>query len=154
MASSGFEFIRVDSFMDDINRDGCFDTADMDGTSLNYKFVLASDCPNDINSCIDSDGTLNDNVQIINTLGGDDGKCALLWSKGINGERTMSVNTSSAQYRFGDTPTNVKAVFLVNLSSGTGYVLAYSIKSNAIPISSRNPVFPTDGLVWTFRYGG
>ena len=152
--SNSFDFLRVDSFIDDINRDSCFDTRDMDGKSLNYKFVLASDCPSDINDCLDVDGTLNDNVQIIETLGSDDGRCALLWSKGINGERTMSVSTSSVSYDFGDLDTSIKAVFLVNLVQGTGYVIAYSIKTGGVPVTSANPVFPTDGLVWTFRYGG
>ena len=34
---SEFEFTRVDTFLDDINREDCFDTQDMDGKTLNYR---------------------------------------------------------------------------------------------------------------------
>ena len=57
-----FKFIRVDSFFDDINREDCFDTEDMDGITPNYKFVLAESCPQNINDCLDSDGTLDTSV--------------------------------------------------------------------------------------------
>ena len=70
------DFIRVDSFLDDINRESCFDTNDMDGVSPNYRILLASDCSNDIDKCIDAEGTLitpydserDTGVNIIETL--------------------------------------------------------------------------------------
>ena len=150
-----FEFNRVDSFLDDINREDKFDTLDMDGVTKNYKMVLVSDCPNDINECIDEDGTLlgDDVVQKISTLGADDGKCALLWSKGINGERTLSVNNSTVNYDLGDAVANVKAIFLVSLANGSGYVLAYAINSYAFPVEGE-VIMPCDGMIWSITYGG
>ncbi|MBO7377828.1 MAG: hypothetical protein J6U35_03020, partial [Clostridia bacterium] len=50
---SAFKFIKVDRFLDDINRSGCFDTEDMDGVTPNFHMVLASDCPLDIEECLD-----------------------------------------------------------------------------------------------------
>ena len=148
-----FEFTRVDSFLDDINREGCFDTLDMDGINKNYRMVLASDCPNDINECIDEDGTLADTVTIIDTLGTEDGLVALNWNTGINGERTMSLATSTVTYDLGDTQENLKAVFLVNIAEGTGYVIAYAINSYSFPIDGEI-ILPCDGMVWTIKYGG
>lgn len=148
-----FEFTRVDDFLDNMNREGYFDTLDMDGITPNYKMVLASSCPNDINECIDADGTLNDNVNIIDTWGEDDGKCALLWSKGINGERTISIANSTVVYDLGELETELKAVFLVNLVEGSGYVLAYAINSYSFPVD-REIILPCDGMIWSIKYGG
>ena len=149
---SFFDLIRVDSFMDDINREDCFDTRDMDGISPNYRFVLASDCPNDINDCIDEDGTLTDDVVLIDSDGVDDGYCSMLWSKGINGERTMSVADSTVTYSFGEGSVDLKAVFLVNIADGTGYVIAYSIQDKTVTIDG-DLILPVDGVVWSFKYG-
>lgn len=148
-----FEFTRVDSFLDDMNREGKFDTADMDGISKNYRMVLVSDCPNNIEECIDIDGTLTDSVSIIDTMGEDDGFCALLWSKGINGERTISIANSTVNYDLGDASEELKAVFLVNIVEGSGYVLAYAINSYSFPIDGE-VILPCDGMLWTIKYGG
>lgn len=148
-----FEFTRVDNFLDDINREGKFDTNDMDGITPNYRMVLASDCPNDIEDCLDEDGTLNEDVVLVNNLSSEDGECALLWSKGINGERTISVNTSLVTYDLGDNNDELKAVFLVNTVEGSGYVLAYAINSYSFPIDGEI-LLPCDGVVWSIKYGG
>lgn len=149
-----FEFTRVDSFLDDINREGKFDTNDMDGLTKNYKMVLVSSCPNDINECVDEDNTINtENCQILETNGADDGKCALLWSKGINGERTMSLANSTVNYDLGDSTGELQAVFLVNLVEGSGYVLAYAINSYSFPVDGQI-ILPCDGMIWTIRYDG
>lgn len=152
MTNSVFNFIRVDSFLDDINREDCFDTKDMDGVTPNYKFILASSCPDDINECIDEDGTLNDSVTIVDTIGIDDGYCSMLWSSGINGERTMSVSDSVVNYSLGDTVVQVQACFLCNVADGTGYVIAYAINNKAIEMTG-DLIMPVDGVIWTFRYG-
>lgn len=149
-----FDFTRVDDFLDNINREGCFDTQDMDGLTPNYRMVLASDCPNDINECLDEDGTLNtEKVNIIQGLDSTDGQCALLWSKGINGERTMSIAQSTVVYDLGDRNEELKAVFLVNTVEGSGYVLAYAINSYSFPIDGEI-ILPCDGMIWSMRYGG
>ena len=149
-----FDFTRVDDFLDNINREGCFDTQDMDGLTPNYRMVLASDCPNDINECLDEDGTLDtDKVNVIQGLDSTDGQCALLWSKGINGERTMSIAQSTVVYDLGDRNEELKAVFLVNTVEGSGYVLAYAINSYSFPIDGEI-ILPCDGMIWSMRYGG
>ena len=149
-----FDFTRVDSFLDDMNREGCFDTQDMDGVTPNYRMVLVSDCPNDIEECIDEDGTLDtEKVDVVEGLDSSDGECALLWSKGINGERTMSIAQSTVNYDLGDKNTELKAVFLVNTVEGSGYVLAYAINSYSFPVDGEI-ILPCDGMVTRFRYGG
>lgn len=149
-----FEFTRVDTFLDDINRDGKFDTYDMDGLTKNYKMVLVASCPTDINECLDVDGTIDgDKCQLVQTLNENDGLCSMMWSKGINGERTMSIADSTVTYDLGDTNSELQAVFLVNMVEGSGYVLAYAINSYSFPIDGE-VILPCDGMVWTIKYGG
>lgn len=160
MTNTTIEFIRVDSFLDDINRDGCFDTQDMDGISPNYRVVLASDCSNDIERCIDADGTLivpydaekDTGVNVLDTIGEEDGFCSMMWSKGVNGERTMSVSDSSVSYSFGDISATIKGFFLCNVGSGSGYVIAYSILDKPIE-ENGSMICPCDGMIWSIRYG-
>jgi len=148
-----FDFTRVDNFLDDINREGCFDTNDMDGLTPNYRMVLVSDCPNDIEQCLDDDGTLNTEKVTVIKVDSEDGECALLWSKGINGERTMSIAQSTVVYDLGDRNEELKAVFLVNTVEGSGYVLAYAINSYSFPVDGEI-ILPCDGMIWSIKYGG
>ena len=149
-----FEFTRVDGFLDDLNREGKFDSLDMDGVSKNYKMILVSDCPDDINECLDEDGTIDtDACQLIDTLGVNDGLCSLLWAKGVNGERTISIVDSTVVYDLGDNNSELKAVFLVNMVEGSGYVLAYAINSYSFPVDGEI-ILPCDGMIWTIKYGG
>lgn len=149
-----FEFTRVDSFLDDMNREGKFDIYDMDGITKNYKMVLVSNCPSDIEDCIDDDGTLLDDeiVHRVESVGVEDGLCALLYSHGINGERTISIATSLVSYDLGDMKDQLQAVFLVNMVDGSGYVMAYAINNYRFPIEGQ-VLLPCDGMLWTIRYG-
>ena len=148
-----FKFIRVDRFFDDMNREECFDTEDMDGVSPNFRFVLSSDCPQDIEECLDADGTLNtDAVTIVDTDNADDGLCSLLWSKGVNGERSMSISDSTVTFDFGDEKPDVNGIFLVNVSNGSGYVLAYCIFDKTLTFDGVL-ILPCNGLIWSIRYG-
>ena len=154
MDSYVFEFTRVDDFLDNINREGYFDTSDMEGLSKNYKMVLISDCPNDINECLDVDGTIDtEKCQIVDTNGVDDGMCSLMWSKGVNGERSISIADSTVTYDLGDNDSELKAVFLINMVEGSGYVLAYAINSYSFPIDGE-VILPCDGMLWSIRYEG
>lgn len=145
--------------MDDINRSNCFDTNDMDGLSPNYRFVLCSECADNINDCVDEDNTLinpydsetGKGVNIIETYGENDGQCSLLWSKGINGERTITVGESVVVYDFGSTIQQVKAIFLVSIVNGSGYVLAYSINNKPITTGT-SLIMPVDDIVWAITY--
>ena len=160
MSNTLFEFTRVDSFMDDINRGDCFDTNDMDGITPNYRFVLASECADYIEDCIDEDGTLitpydsvtNTGVNLVDLTNDEDGLVSMLWSKGVNGERTMSVADSTISYSFGEEEYDIKAIFLINISNGSGYVLAYAINNKAVTMQS-DLILPCDGVVWSFKYG-
>ena len=154
MSNTYFAFRRVDTFDRDKNRKDCFDVLDMDGVTPNYKLILASECPVDINQCLDEDGTLNDNVQILQTFGEDDGKIALLYSQGINGESTISVANTSVTYDLGDDKPVVKGIFLVSYANGSGYVLAYSINNVALQIPDDELLLNTVGLIWGTKYVG
>ena len=149
-----FDLIRVDSFMDDINREDCFDTRDMDGVTPNYKFILASHLKTqDINDCIDEDGTLNTtNVTILETDGNEDGQCSLIYGQGINGERSISIGESTVSYDLGEDDVQIRGIFLVSIANGSGYVMAYCILDKTINVDG-SLVLPTDGLLWSIRYG-
>ena len=147
-----FKFTRVDTFFDDINREDCFDTQDMDGISPNYKFVLASKCKKDTNLNFDEDGTLNSNVELIETDGVDDGLCSLLYSKGVNGERTISISDSTVTFDLGERKEDVNGIFLINVSNGSGYVLAYCIFDKTL-VFDGVLILPCNGLIWSIRYG-
>lgn len=153
MSSNTFKFIRVDSFFDDINREDCFDTRDMDGITPNYKFELIADCPQNIDECIDEDGTIDlDKVTILETNGTDDGLCSLLWNRGINGERSISVSDSTVTYDLGEDRVQIKGIFLIAIADGTGYVMAYSIFDKPLE-EDGTLILPVDGVVWSIRYG-
>lgn len=148
-----FEFNRVDSFLDDMNREGKFDIYDMDGVTKNYKMVLVSECPSDINDCLDEDGTLDgEKVHRIDGLGENDGMLSLLYSHGINGERTISISDSVVSYDLGDAQHEIQAVFLVNMVDGSGYVMAYAINNYRFPVEGE-VLLPCDGMLWTIKYG-
>ena len=157
-----FNFTRVDSFIDDINREDCFDTRDMDGVTPNYKVILVSDCADNIDDCLDSDGTLitpynivngkGVGVNIITTENSDDGLCALTYSKGINGARTISMGSTLLTYDFGVDTVSVKGAFLINVANGSGYVLAYAINNKGTDLDGTF-TSPVDGVIWNLEYG-
>jgi len=156
-----FAFTRVDTFDRDKNRKDCFDVLDMNGTDLNFKLVLASKCPADIRNCLDDDGTLleydettGNGVEILQTLGEQDGLCPLLYTYGINGEGNISINTSSVVYELTDGENYIKGIFLVSYANGSGYVMAYSINNVPLEILIDTLILMTDGVVWGNEYAG
>lgn len=149
-----FKFRRVDNFLFDMNRKDCFDLMDMDGVTPNFKFVLATNCPTDITKCLDEDGTLNDDVEILNTLGEEDGLCPLLYSRGINGEATIAINATSVVYELTDDIDHIKGIFLVSYGNGSGYVLAYSINNVPLEIQDDSLILNMTGMVWGSHYSG
>lgn len=143
-----FGFTRVENFMDDYNIE--FFVDDMNGTDKNYEFVIADSSPDNIGDCLNSDGTLNTTeVHTINI--GDDGEVSLLYSKGVNGSRIISLGSSDVVLDVGDENVSLKALFLRSIS--TGYVLAYSILARSVPITNE-VIFPATGVVWTIRNDG
>lgn len=154
-----FRFIRVDNFLDDMNREDCFDTQDMDGVSPNFRFILASECPNNIEDCLDQDGTLINPYDSSTQMGvnivdipDSDGLCSMLWSKGVNGERTITVSDSVITFDIGENRVPIKAMFLVAINNGTGYVLAYCIFDKTLYVDG-TLILPVDGMIWSMRYG-
>ena len=141
-----FDFIRTPNFIDNINRTGCFDVNDMDGTTKNYEFVLASSCEENIEDNLDSDGCLNSNVTTINI--GTSGEVALNYSTSLNNNRIISMGSSNVTVDVGDNDYYLKGLFLQDKT--TGYVLAYCILARTVPITNEI-VFPASGVVWTIR---
>ena len=156
MASNNayFKFRRVDNFIYDMNRKDCFDVMDMDGVTPNFKFVLATECPTNIEDCLDEDGTLNDNVELLNTFGEEDGLCPLLFSRGINAESTIAVNSTSVVYELTDDIDYIKGIFLVSYGNGSGYVLAYSINNVPLEIQDDTLMLNMVGMIWGTHYAG
>lgn len=154
MANAYFKFRVVDDFDYNKNRKDCFDLADMNGVDLNYKVVLAKSCPVDINQCLDEDGTLNDRVEILNTFGESDGLVALLYSRGVNRESTISMPASSITYELSDDIDYVQGMFLVSYSNGSGYVLAYSVNNVPVEIQDDQLILNLTGMVWGTHHAG
>ena len=154
MSNPYFQFRRVDRFNRDRNRKDCFDVEDMNGVDLNYKLVLASECPTSIEDCVDVDGTLNDKVVIFDSLGDQDGLVALLYNEGINGEETISLNTTSVTYEMTDETDYIQGIFLTSYGNGSGYVMAYSINNVPLKVIDDTLILNTIGLIWGLRYGG
>lgn len=141
---------KVDSFHDNINREGCFDTMDMDGITPNYRIVFASSVPfTNVNDCLDEEGTLREEIKIIDT--GDDCLIPLLWNKGINANRYITCPTSSIVVDLGDVDIQVVGTFLVD--NNTGFVMAYNIQDKGIKINRDQAIFPIDGMLWSIHDG-
>lgn len=141
-----FNFKRVETFLDDINREGCFDTQDMDGLNKNFRFVVSTDCPDSISDCLDDFGTLNSKVTTIDI--GDNGLVAVNYNHGIGGDRYISISQGSFQIDVGDVTTTLKGLFLC--SADTGYVIAYSIVPKTVSVKNE-VVFPVNGVIWDVR---
>lgn len=139
-----FDFIRVPNFMDDYNLQ--FFVAEMDGTSKNYEFVLSQSCPDNIEDCLNDDGGLNSNVATVDI--GTQGEISLLYSKGVNNSRVITLSASSVVLDVGDIDVMMKGLFLRDIS--TGYVLAYCILQRTVPITNE-VIFPASGVVWNIR---
>ena len=142
-----FSFSRVDDFLELLIDDENITTHLFDGVTKNFRLVLAETCPSNIDDCLNADGTLNDSgMEFITGAGTNDGACALLWSKGTNGNRTIQIADSSVTYDLDDETYLLKAAFLV--LAQTGKVLCYSI--NNAPMSIKDTfTAPVGGMVWS-----
>lgn len=140
-----FSFTKVDDFFETMIDDDNITTSLFDGTTKNFKIVLAQACPANISECLNNDGTLNlSAISLIGTYA-DDGDCALLWNKGVNNNRVISIADSSVVYDLADNTYLLKGAFLVEQIGGK--VLAYSINSSAMTVE-KQVVIPLDGIVW------
>ncbi|WP_409200630.1 hypothetical protein [Methanobrevibacter sp. DSM 116169] len=139
-----FNFRRVNTFIRDMNRSGCFDLLQMDGVNQNYRIVLSSSCPDNIVDCLDVDGTLK--VNVVEIPIGDDGLCVLQYNEGLNNNSTISLGQNQVNMDVGDGDVYLKAVFIVDNS--TGYVLAYDILNRVVPINNE-VTLPVAGVLWS-----
>ena len=139
-----FDFTRTNRFMRDINREGCFDTEDMDGISKNFRFVIATSCPNNISDCLDEDYTLNLDEVILYNMDSNEGEVSLLCTDGVNGDMTISIAQGDVSFELGDEDILMAALFLV---SETGYVMAYSILNSPVGVTNQ-VVLPVNGVIW------
>ena len=142
-----FDFTRVPDFMDNYNLE--FLVAEMDGTNRIYEFVLSDGCPDNIEDCLDDYGALNNEVHTVNI--GDDAVVPLLYSKGVNGSRIISLGASDVILDVGDVNIQCKGFFLRDMDSG--HVLAYCILARTIPMTNE-VILPASGLVWTIKNEG
>lgn len=142
-----FSFTRVDRFLKLLINDSTITTDLFDGTSKNFRVVLAESCPDNIDECLNSDGTLDSSkVSVFNGTGSEDGLCSLVWADGVNNNCSISVANSNISWNFGDNTYLFKAAFLVVAS--TGRVLCYSINNAPIPVKT-GMNSPIDGMIWS-----
>lgn len=142
-----FSFSRVDDFLELMIDDENITTHLFDGVTKNFRIILAETCPSNINDCLNADGTLKDeDMEIIIGAGENDGACALLWSKGVNGNRTIQIADSSVTFDLDDNTYLLKGAFLV--LAQTGKVLCYSINNAPMSVTDTFTA-PLGGMVWS-----
>lgn len=140
-----FSFTKTDKLFKNMIDNDNITTMLFDGVTPNFKIVLAESCPNNISDCLNADGTLSDDLVLING-NSTDGECALLWSDGVNNNTDISIASNSVTYNFGDNQYILKGAFLVE--KNTGFVMAYSI-NNAPMTVTKSLTLPINGSVWS-----
>lgn len=145
--SINYSFTKVDNFHEILIDREEITTSLFDGVTKNFRIVLVEACPANIEDCLNTDGTLNDDVvSYIYGENASDGLCALLWNIGVNSNRTITISDSNVNYTLGDGSFMLKGAFLVVEHSGI--VLAYSINNGVMPITGYFNA-PVDGVVWS-----
>lgn len=139
-----FSFNKVDKLFKSMIDNDNLTTYLFDGVTNNFRMVLVESCPSNISDCLNADGTLVDDVVIINQ--GTDGDCALLWTDGVNNNTDVSIASNSIHFDFGDNSYLLKAAFLVE--KNTGFVLAYSINNAPMTVTDELTL-PVNGSVWS-----
>lgn len=144
-----FSFTKVDDIMELLIDSEDITTSMFDGTNPNFLIVLAEQCNDNIEDNLNVDGTLNtDEVTVLSGSDPDNGKCALLWNRGVNSNRAITIASNAVHYDFDDGTHMLKAAFLMTAESGV--VLAYSINNAPMPIGNSFNA-PVDGMVWSIR---
>ena len=141
-----FSFTKIDDFFETMIDTSSITTSLFDGTTSNFKILLAEACQPNIADCLNSDGTIDTSqVSLITGANTTDGDCALSWDKGVNSNRRISIASNSVYYDFGDNTYLLKGAFLIVKPSGK--VLAYSINNAPMTVDTE-ATFPVDGGVW------
>ena len=141
-----FSFTKIDDFFEVmIDTDG-IETSLFDGTTPNFRIVLAEACPDNIGECLKSNHTLKTSAMTLINGDSTDGECALSWNKGVNANRTITIASNTVVYDLDDGSYALKGAFLVE--NTTGVCLAYSI-NNAPIIVKDQIIMPVDGMIWS-----
>ena len=116
-----FDFHRSPSFFERWNLD--FLISNMNGTSKNFKIVIAEDCYDDIADNLTTNRTLNSSV-----TGKREVTCALKWEDEI-----ISLGTD-VEFTIGNSTIPLKGIFL---TTSSGYVMGYCLNINAFNITNK-----------------
>lgn len=129
-----FDFQRSPTFLDNMNVK--FHLLEMN-SSNNFQVVFSTYAPTNIQDCLNSDGTLNSDVTIQESL-----DCSLKWENDI-----ISIR-NDVTWNIGDVYYPLKAVFIRNKSNG--YVMGYSINITSFEVTNE-VIFEEDTILWSFR---
>lgn len=129
-----FDFQRSPTFLDNMNVK--FHLLEMN-SSNNFQVVFSTYAPTNIQDCLNSDGTLNSDVTIQESL-----DCSLKWENDI-----ISIR-NDVTWNIGDAYYPLKAVFIRNKSNG--YVMGYSINITSFEVTNE-VIFEEDTILWSFR---
>ena len=130
-----FDFYRVDTFFEQFNKK--FDVSDMDGTN-NFEIVVSSYSPNNINECLNNNGTLNTSV----VTGTYVQNLPLLWAN-----NTVKV-AFDVTFNFGTSVVPLKSLFIRDKT--TGYVMGYSIFMTTFNVTNQL-VLDADTILWSIE---
>lgn len=130
-----FDFNRVDSFFDEWNKK--FDVEDMNGSN-NFEIVVSSYSSNNIDECLNANGTLNTTV----VTGTYSQNLALTWAN-----NTIKV-AFDVTFNFGDNIVPLKSAFIRDKS--TGYVMGYSIFMNTFNVTNQL-VVDAETVLWSIE---
>lgn len=128
-----FDWSKTPQFVDKFNKG--FDLVSMNGSSNNFQLVISSFCPSDIDDCLTSNGTLNNDVTQTQTL-----DCALKWQ-----DNTIKLG-NNVTWNIGTSIVPIKAIFLKD--KNTGFVLGYSINTTAFDVTNQLK-FNKDIVFWS-----
>ena len=132
-----FDFQRTPLFWEKWNIS--FTVAKMKQDAVNFEVVYCTHAPNNIDDCLNQDGTLNNNVEIAGVA-----LLRLKYDEGI-----ISVRSQSA-YHIGDSIIPLKAVFIRDRS--TGFVMGYSINTVAFEVTN-NVILREGTILWSIIDG-
>ena len=130
------DFKRVDSFFDEWNLK--FKVADMNATNK-FEVVVSSYSPNNIEECLNNDGTLSNTV-----TGTYVENLALTWADNV-----IRV-AFDVTFSFGDNVVPLKSLFIRD--KVTGYVMGYSIFMNTFNVSNQM-VLDANTILWSIENG-
>ena len=130
-----FDFNRVSTFFDEWNNK--FSVSDMDGSNK-FEVVVSSYSPNNINECLNANGTLNTSV----VTGTYSQNLPLTWAND-----TIKV-AFDVTFNFGTSIVPLKSLFIKHKS--IGYVMGYSIFMATFNVTNQL-VLDADTVLWSIE---